>query len=53
MKYNPRAAHKLASLPGFLNRHPYMDEEYSQGYLSCIYELQEILQDVTGMTLYR
>ena len=50
MKYNPRAAHKLASLPGFLNRHPYMDEEYSQGYLSCIYELQEILQDVTGMT---
>jgi glycine dehydrogenase subunit 2 len=49
MKYNPRAAHKLASLPGFLNRHPLMDEAHSQGYLSCIYDLQQILQDVTGM----
>ncbi len=49
MKYNPRAAHKLASLPGFLNRHPFMDEAASQGYLQCLYELQEILQDVTGM----
>lgn len=50
MKYNPRAAHKLASLPGFLNRHPYMDEESSQGYLSCIDELQDILKQATGMT---
>lgn len=49
MKYNPRAAHKLASLSGFLNRHPYMDESLSQGYLKCTYELQEILKDVTGM----
>lgn len=49
MKYNPRAAHKLASLPGFVNRHPFMDEEASQGYLQCLYELQEILQDATGM----
>lgn len=50
MKYNPRAAHKLASLPGFLNRHPYMDEAASQGYLACIYDLQEILTETTGMT---
>jgi len=49
MKYNPRAAHKLASLPGFLNRHPFMDTQASQGYLQCLYELQETLQDVTGM----
>ncbi len=49
MKYNPRAAHRLASLPGFLNRHPYAPEEYSQGYLSSAYELQEILKDATGM----
>lgn len=49
MKYNPRAAHKLASFPGFLNRHPLLPEEYSQGYLSCIFELQEYLKDVTGM----
>ncbi len=49
MKYNPRAAHKLASLPGFLARHPYSDLRSSQGFLRCLYELQDILIDVTGM----
>lgn len=49
MKYNPRAAHQLASLPEFLSRHPLALEKNSQGFLSCMYELQEILKDVTGM----
>ncbi|MBP9721850.1 MAG: aminomethyl-transferring glycine dehydrogenase subunit GcvPB [Gammaproteobacteria bacterium] len=49
MKYNPRAAHRLAMLPGMLQRHPLADLSHSQGYLSCIYELQEILKAVTGM----
>ena len=49
MKYNPRGAHKAASLPGFQNRHPLAPEQVSQGYLSCLYDLQEILADVTGM----
>ena len=49
MKYNPRGAHKAASLPGFLGRHPLAPEAASQGYLACLYELQEILKDVTGM----
>ena len=49
MKYNPRGAHKVASIPGFLNRHPMQPEAYSQGYLSCLFELQETLKDVTGM----
>ncbi len=49
MKYNPRGAHKIASLPGFLNRHPLAPESYSQGYLACVHELQEILKEVTGM----
>ncbi|MCB1645271.1 MAG: aminomethyl-transferring glycine dehydrogenase subunit GcvPB, partial [Pseudomonadales bacterium] len=49
MKYNPRGAHKAASLPGFLGRHPMAPEVVSQGFLSCLYELQEILKDVTGM----
>lgn len=30
MKYNPRACHRLASLPGFLNRHPLASEKISQ-----------------------
>ncbi len=49
MKYNPRGAHKAASLPGFLNRHPLAPEAISQGFMSCLYDLQEILCDVTGM----
>tara|TARA_R110002072_G_scaffold1369_16_gene11449 strand:+ start:7155 stop:8603 length:1449 start_codon:yes stop_codon:yes gene_type:complete len=49
MKYNPRGAHKVASIPGFLNRHPMAPESHSQGYLQCLFELQEYLKDVTGM----
>jgi glycine dehydrogenase subunit 2 len=49
MKYNPRGAHAAASLPGFSNRHPLAPERVSQGFLSCLHDLQEILADVTGM----
>ena len=49
MKYNPRGVHRLASLSGFLNRHPFAVQEKSQGYLHCAFELQEILKEVTGM----
>ena len=49
MKYNPRACNSLASLPGFMARHPLAPDSHSQGILACLYELQEILKDVTGM----
>jgi glycine dehydrogenase subunit 2 len=49
MKYNPRACNTLAMLPGFLNRHPLAPESTGQGFLSCLWELQEILREVTGM----
>ena len=49
MKYNPRGAHTAAMLPGFLARHPLAPASHSQGVLSCFYELQEILKEVTGM----
>ena len=49
MKYNPRGAHRAASLPGFQNRHPLTPERVSQGFLSCLFELQELLKDITGM----
>ena len=49
MKYNPRACNSLAMLPQFLSRHPLAPEDTGQGYLACMYELQEILKDVTGM----
>jgi len=49
MKYNPRACNSLAMLPQFLSRHPLAPEDTGQGFLACMYELQEILKGVTGM----
>ena len=49
MKYNPRACNALAMLPEFAGRHPLGPVSHGQGFLSCMYELQEMLKDVTGM----
>lgn len=49
MKYNPRACNSLAMLPQFLARHPHAPAETGQGFLQSMFELQEILKDVTGM----
>jgi len=49
MKYNPRVAHQLASLSGYQQLHPYADALTQQGFLQCLYELQDILLDLTGM----
>src|SRR5690348_16132008 len=49
MKYNPRACNAAASLPAMLNRHPSAPAATGQGFMACLYELQQILQDVTGM----
>src|SRR6202166_3561227 len=47
MKYNPKACNSFAMLPEFLGRHPLGPEP--QGFLACMYELQEMLQEITGM----
>ncbi|MCP4996185.1 MAG: glycine dehydrogenase subunit 2 [Gammaproteobacteria bacterium] len=49
MKYNPRGCNRLAMLPGLLSRHPEAPESHSQGFMACMYDLQEILKSVTGM----
>ena len=49
MKYNPRVCNRLAMLPQFLARHPLGDVGHGQGFLETMYELQEMLQVVTGM----
>ena len=49
MKYNPRACNSLALLPEFAGRHPLGPVSHGQGFLTCMYELQEMLKDVTGM----
>ena len=49
MKYNPKACNQYAMLPEFLGRHPLAPESHGQGFLACLYELQEMLKEVTGM----
>jgi glycine dehydrogenase subunit 2 len=49
MKYNPKACNQYAMLPELLGRHPLAPESTGQGLLQCMYELQEMLMEVTGM----
>lgn len=49
MKYNPRGVHKAASNATFLNNHPLSAPEASQGFLHCMFELQEYIAEITGM----
>ncbi|MBS1199897.1 MAG: glycine dehydrogenase subunit 2 [Proteobacteria bacterium] len=49
MKYNPKACNTYAMLPEFLGRHPLAPESTGQGFLECMFELQEMLKEVTGM----
>jgi glycine dehydrogenase subunit 2 len=49
MKYNPKACNQYAMLPELLGRHPLAPESHGQGFLACLYELQEMLREVTGM----
>lgn len=52
MKYNPRACNTLAMLPGFLNAHPLTPDEQNQGFLACMYDLQDMLCEATGMAAF-
>ncbi len=49
MKYNPRIAHQLATLPGFARIHPACPAAAQQGLLHILAELQEDLAELTGM----
>jgi len=49
MKYNPKRNERLASLPGWLNVHPYQPDDTAQGLLQLLYELQQYLAEITGL----
>src|SRR4249919_416690 len=49
MKYNPRACNAAALMPQFLARHPLAPERTGQGFMACLFDLQEMLKDLTGM----
>lgn len=49
MKYNPKVNEYLSSLEGFTNLHPLQSDEDSQGALELMYNLQNLLKEITGM----
>ncbi len=49
MKYNPKVANHLAQLPGFSHLHPQTPVRYTQGILRLLYELKQMLAEISGM----
>jgi glycine dehydrogenase subunit 2 len=57
MKYNPKFMEQAASLNGFTDLHPLLPQLkgaglYTQGALQVIFELEDLLCRITGMTAY-
>ena len=50
MKYNPKINDALASMPGFANIHPHQSVKNVQGALHIMYELEQMLLKITGMS---
>lgn len=52
MKYNPKINEWAANLPGFAAIHPLQPVDTVQGALQLMYELQEMLAEITGMDAF-
>ena len=50
MKYNPKIHEQTAALPGFSRLHPWQPAEHAQGALALIYEMEQLLVEITGMS---
>lgn len=48
MKYNPKINEAVARYPGFAGIHPYQDPATVQGALELMWELQEMLAEISG-----
>ena len=51
MKYNPKVNDQLASLKGFANLHPLVNETCAQGSLELMYELQNYLSEISDVNM--
>ncbi|MDI3310436.1 MAG: aminomethyl-transferring glycine dehydrogenase subunit GcvPB [Thermoanaerobacterium sp.] len=49
MKYNPKVNEDIASFEAFTDIHPLQSENTVQGALKLMYNLQEMLKEITGM----
>ncbi len=57
MKYHPNVAERIAAVPGFANLHPLlpqlrMGESLTQGALQVLYEMDQLLREITAMDAF-
>ncbi|MDP9112002.1 MAG: aminomethyl-transferring glycine dehydrogenase subunit GcvPB [Candidatus Eremiobacteraeota bacterium] len=52
MKYNPRVNDAMANLPGIRDLHPWTPDEFAQGALQIMYELESNLCSLFGMAAF-
>ncbi|MFA5260081.1 MAG: aminomethyl-transferring glycine dehydrogenase subunit GcvPB [Candidatus Omnitrophota bacterium] len=57
MKYNPRFTEECAKHPGFSQLHPLLPqlrkgEQYSQGALQVLFDMDRLLSEITGMDAF-
>jgi glycine cleavage system P protein (glycine dehydrogenase) subunit 2 len=48
MKYNPKTNEVQAARQGFAGAHPLAGDEFSQGALKLMYDLEQLLAEITG-----
>jgi glycine dehydrogenase subunit 2 len=49
MKYNPKLNERVSRFDGFAASHPYTPDEFAQGNLELLKELQDALAEITGL----
>ncbi|MCR9118663.1 MAG: aminomethyl-transferring glycine dehydrogenase subunit GcvPB, partial [bacterium] len=49
MKYNPKRNERMAALPGIGDLHPLQRDESIQGMLQLLYNMQDILAEISGL----
>ncbi len=49
MKYNPKLNEVVANMSGFADIHPYLPDEKVQGILSILWDLEQYLQEISGL----
>ncbi len=57
MKYNPKFTESVAQFPGFANLHPLLPqlnkgEKLVQGALRVLYEMEELMKEITGLEAF-
>jgi glycine dehydrogenase subunit 2 len=52
MKYNPKVNEDVSRLEGFTKLHPYQPVEQCQGILKLLYDLEQILIKISGMSAF-